>query len=524
MTARQLPPRPSLDQLRRQAKELLRRAREGKPDALARIRALPAFATHDADARLQASLALHDAQSAVAREYGFNSWNALRERVEELTLEHDEAGDEFVRAATDGRPDRAERLLSLHPGMASANFHAALVLGADAAVAARLERDPSLATRIGGVRGWQPLHYLCYTSLVRGSSDRENGVVAIARRLLANGADANLRFPWRHHEVFRPVLWGAVSVVRSLPLARVLLENGANPSDGVTLTIAASGGNIDALELLEEFGVDPDGPWATDGSTALYAMLQWSESVDAAKWLIEHGAAVDTAYAANGETPLHVVAARWGTELADALVKRGADISRRRSDGRTPFAVALLNGNDGVAQWLLDHGASEDVEDVDRLVAACSRGDSATAEAMLGERPELRERIGPEHYDALYRAAERNEVAALEALLSCGFDPNRGDDSIGMNALHKAAMAGWPDAVRVLLAHGASVTARDREFNATALVGAAEGSRHPRPGADHATVGRILLDAGSPTDWDESDEPAEGVLEILAEWQRAPAR
>jgi ankyrin repeat protein len=521
MTARQLPPRPSLDQLRHQARELLRDARERKPDALSRIRALPAFATHDDDSLAREPLALHDAQSAIAREYGFHSWNELRERVEELTLEFGAACDEFVRAATDRRPDRAERLLSLHPGIASADFHAALVLGDYAAVAARLEHEPSLATAAGGARGWEPLHYLCYTALLRGSSERETGAVAIARRLLANGADANLRFPWRHHDVFRPVLWGAVCVVRSLPLARVLLENGANPSDGVTLTIAASGGDIAALELLHEFGVDPDGPWATDGSTALYAMLQWSESTEGARWLIEHGTAVDPVFGANGETPLHVVAARWGAELANDLVTRGADITRRRADGRTPYALALLNGNDGVAQWLLDHGASADVEDVDRMVAACSRGDSATAAAMLTAQPELRDRIGPEHYDALYRAAERNEVVALDALLSCGFDPNRGDDSIGMTALHKAAMAGWPEAVRVLLAHGASVTARDREFHATALVGAAEGSRHPGPGSDHAAVGRILLDAGSPADWGEGDEPAESIIEIMAEWRRA---
>jgi hypothetical protein len=90
-----------------------------------------------------------------------------------------------------------------------------------------------------------------------------------------------------------------------------------------------------------------------------------------------------------------------------------------------------------------------------------------------------------------------------------------------MTALHKAAMAGWPEAVRVLLAHGASVTARDREFHATALVGAAEGSRHPGPGSDHAAVGRILLDAGSPADWGEGDEPAESIIEIMAEWRRA---
>ncbi len=520
MTARQLPPRPNLDQLGRQAKELLQLARKGDPDALARFRALPSHPSPDASALADSPLALHDAQSVIAREYGLASWNALRERVEELTLEFDVACDEFVQAATDGRRDRAERLLALHPGIARANLYTALLLGDADEVAKRLTRDPSLATTAGGVRKWEALHYACHTSLARDSREREQGLVAAARALLSQGADPNLRFPWKHHEVYRPALWGAVCVVRSLSLARTLLECGAAPSDGVTLTLAASGGDIAALELLHEFGVDPDGPWATDGSTALYAMLQWSDRTEGASWLIEHGAAVDRVFAANGETPLHTVAARWGTSLAEALVSRGADVSRRRSDGRTPYEIAVLSGNDSVAEWLLAHGASDAVREVDRMVAACSRGDRDAAIAMLTTRPDLSGEIGPEHYDALYRAAERNDTPALGALLACGFDPDRGDDSIGMNALHKAAMAGWPDAVRVLLAHGASVTARDREFHATPLVCAAEGSRRPRPGSDHATVGRILLEAGSPADWAESGEPTGTIDEIIISWQR----
>ena len=39
------------------------------------------------------SLGLHDAQSVIARESGLDSWNALRERVEELTLEFAAAAD-----------------------------------------------------------------------------------------------------------------------------------------------------------------------------------------------------------------------------------------------------------------------------------------------------------------------------------------------------------------------------------------------------------------------------------------------
>jgi hypothetical protein len=82
-------------------------------------------------------------------------------------------------------------------------------------------------------------------------------------------------------------------------------------------------------------------------------------------------------------------------------------------------------------------------------------------------------------------------------------------------------MAGRPDAVRVLLARGASPDVRDREFHGQPLVWAAEGSRsHGERAQDYAEVGRLLLDAGSPVAWEPGDEPSEGIVEILAEWQR----
>jgi hypothetical protein len=70
---RLLPPRPSLEYERKEAKALLRRLRAGDPDAIARARARhPGL---DAIAPARARLA--DAQLVVAREYGFASWPRL---------------------------------------------------------------------------------------------------------------------------------------------------------------------------------------------------------------------------------------------------------------------------------------------------------------------------------------------------------------------------------------------------------------------------------------------------------------
>jgi ankyrin repeat protein len=519
---RPLPDSPDLEQLRKQAKDLLRAARAGDPAATTRFRILPSLANAGDDELARALLALHDAQSVIAREHGFPSWNALRDRVEELTLGLDDAVRELVEAATDGRTSRAERLHALHPRIASASFHSALVLGDVATVEAHLARRPELARESGGPRGWEPLHYVCYDSLGGSPVVNTGGLVAIARRLLELGADPNTRFPWLHHGVRRPVLWGATRVTQLLPLAELLLQSGADPNDGVTLTMAASAGDVATLDLLHGFGANPNQAWATDGSASLYAILHWSRTAAGVHWLLEHGADPDPVFAGTGETPLHVAARLWDESLVESLVQRGAEVSRPRADGRTPYALAMLAGNRDVAAWLRAHGASDELLPVDRLIAACGRGDRVAAEAMLAENPVLRDQITDAHYATLHRAAEQGDVAVLELLVDCGFDPNHGDAEIGKTALHSAAMAGQPGAVRVLLARGASPDVRDREFNGQPLVWAAEGSReHGDRARDYAEVGRLLLRAGSTVEWQlPTDEPTEGITEILAAWQR----
>jgi Lon protease-like protein len=76
-----LPARPNVEHLKSQAKDLLEAHRKGDPDAIARVKdALPAARAGEATI----AIALHDAQSVIAREYGFASFAALKSHVESL--------------------------------------------------------------------------------------------------------------------------------------------------------------------------------------------------------------------------------------------------------------------------------------------------------------------------------------------------------------------------------------------------------------------------------------------------------
>src|SRR2546428_5758981 len=184
------------------------------------------------------------------------------------------------------------------------------------------------------------------------------------------------RCPWLHHNVRRPILSGASRIAQSLPLVTTLLDAGADPNDGVTLPLAASAGDIPVLEALRAHGANVDQRWTTEGSTALYAILNWSRRADGVLWLLAHGADPNAVFSENGETPLHVVARAWDVPMAEAMVAHGADIGQRRADRRTPYAVAELNGNRTVAEWLVARGASPELPAGDLPPAPGHRGGS----------------------------------------------------------------------------------------------------------------------------------------------------
>jgi len=82
-----LPDRPSLEQLKKQAKELVKNHRAQDASTFALIREfLPALTGKTDEEIVLYPFALHDAQSVIARQYGFPGWNQMRDHVENLEV------------------------------------------------------------------------------------------------------------------------------------------------------------------------------------------------------------------------------------------------------------------------------------------------------------------------------------------------------------------------------------------------------------------------------------------------------
>ena len=103
---RRLPEQTNLEQLRKQAKELLRSYRSDEPSAVAEV---DRFELHPDKDRF----ALNDAQRVIARAYGFTSWTKLKAFVDGANVTR------FMDAAKSGDLAQVRAMLASRPELAA---------------------------------------------------------------------------------------------------------------------------------------------------------------------------------------------------------------------------------------------------------------------------------------------------------------------------------------------------------------------------------------------------------------------
>jgi ankyrin repeat protein len=455
-----LPPAPSLEQLRKQAKELLRAHRAGEPGAAARV------AAHDPGEPLR----LTGAQHVVAREHGFPSWPRLKAYVERVAAH----GPDLQHAYHED--------LDYYEGRAY-GLHASARDGTEGAVAA-FERWGAPLTEAGA----------------RAVVARQHGFAgwAALRRHVAGLHDSGEPFARAYRAVEAHDVDGLRAQLETFPdLATAVGTNGND-----LLGMAGATCDERLVRVLLDAGADP-----TRGNARGWTPLHqagYSNLPLLARMLLDEGAAVDVSARGDGGTPL-VVALFWGhREVTEVLAEHGVHPHNLRAaaglgrldlveelvapDGRlAPEAGAhraYYRPHSGFPDWR----ASDDPQEVlDEALAWAARSDRvAVLEPLVarGARPDADVYRG----SALMWASACGRTAAARRLLELGADPS-GRSTFGgpthgegVTPLHLAAQDGHLETVRALLDAGADPRARDANFGSTPD-GWAEYGGHPEVAA-----------------------------------------
>ncbi len=371
LATRRMHQHPDLDQLKRQAKELLRAFLADEPEAVAEVHAHYTRAD-------RATFALHDAQLVLARSYGFESWPKLKAYVDGVTVRH------LADAVSAGDLAEALRMLRTRPELANMAMSYAderrpihfavmnrwpemvrllLQQGADARAGVHPHRDATTAWMLAKDRGYDDI-----VALIEIEERREMPLAdeppaqpekqgdEEARAAVAEGNIEWLRARHAAGTLTNSIRWDeggllTVAVKHNRPdVLTLLLDFGFNVnervsggegdwiaySQGYPLWTCAALGRLEFARMLLARGADPNVHVDSSGSAvySAYSHKQW-EMVDL---LRQHG----------GEVTADIAAIYRQTELIREMLVSGkadpAEILRHGASGGGPEIVSMALG------------------------------------------------------------------------------------------------------------------------------------------------------------------------------------
>lgn len=510
--SRHLPDRPSLEQLRKQAREHL--------DTL-----------HAADPAVKLAAAQH----ALAREYGFESWPTLVHHVESL-----QPARRLLRPAA----LRSDEKLLWSPGRGTDLWALiqACISGDLDAVRALIAKDRSLARA----------HYTYRKPLYFAIGENR---LDITRFLLEHDHNPmDLWFDDSPLEIARDR--GYVEMERLLTETLDTKFNASSTGEPIALALREH----DLTRLRELLDADP--ALLSKGDGRSNQPIHWAtmtRQIEAIDELLQRGADID-ARRMDGGQPIHLtngdyfyrgwrdVPRDWPTSPAQVMAhlrSRGAivdlptachtgDLDRVREllhqdpslanrlgdyeggylGAGAPIANAAAVGRLDIVQLLLDHGADPNLPEEQiaprgkALYLAVINGHYEIATLLL-ERGAFPNPPVESSGDALWIARERKPDARMEQLLlSYGATPTHEDPDeawpavahnwLRITPLHEAARSGDLEKATALLDAGADLTARDEHLRSTPLAWAAKFGQHE--------MVTLLLERGAPRSL--PDDPA----------------
>jgi hypothetical protein len=443
MAVRHLPSRPNLDQYKKQAKDLLKRWKTASPDTTPK---------------------LADAQFAIAREHGFETWKTFTREIARLAGVEDKTAiwKSAEDALVSGDAKTLDRLLRAHEKMFRDERPQSSWLGG---------LTPDYST--GNVR----------SIIARGHFFDNWDQLAAFKKELNDASSPVARF---ERAVDAIVVGDAAAVQRSLSnnpelirmrsmrihhstLLHYVSANGVEgwrqrtPTNAVQITeiLLDAGAEIDAVADMYRGGCTTLGLVATSIHPKVAGILQPLIDV-----LLAHGARVDAPGGGNWGGIVNSCLANGRPEAAEYLATRGAplDLEGAAGVGRLDLVRTFLNA-DGSLKSTATTGQLKD-----GFTWACEYGRTDVVELLLN-----------------------HGVNASEVL-------PRPHKQTGM---HWAAYCGHSDTVKALLKHRPKLDIRDASFDSTPLGWAVQGWREQKDPArrePYYEIVALLVAAGAPVE------------------------
>jgi ankyrin repeat protein len=180
-------------------------------------------------------------------------------------------------------------------------------------------------------------------------------------------------------------------------------------------------GDVSAVETLLERGADVNAARG-DGMTALHWAAEHGNA-DLADMLVRAGANLNAVTRIGAYTPLHVAARAGGSEVVRLLAEAGADLEARAANsGATALHLASAAGDVASIRFLVAEGADVDAREHQWgqtplvFAAGWNRADAIQALLEAGADPDLTTRVVDlEEQEDLYQAAEERRDDLLDA-------------------------------------------------------------------------------------------------------------
>lgn len=479
--SKSLPSRPSLEQLRNQAKDLRKQFLAGERAAVERVCEIdPAYKKSSAE-----GIRLHDAQRVIAREYGFASWPKLKEHVESILLETGEPMELLKQAFHADDAPWLRKLLAHYPQFKALINEPIGPFDSPAIINVRSREMLDVLLEAGADINAKSRWWAGGFGLLHGA---EPDLAAYA---IQRGATVDV------HAAAR---LGLLEKLREFVSTDPRLVH-ARGGDGQTPLHFASTTEIAAILL--EHGADIDARDLDHESTAAQWMIKERQNV--ARFLVERGCKTDILMAAAlGDAAL--VRKHLDAD-ADCIHLRVTDECFPKVNPKaggtiyqwtlgwyvSPHELAKQFGHGDVFRLLMERSPA----DV-KLIAACWVGDEAIVQSLLQANPKLGASLSAAYQRHIAHAARNNNLGAVRLMLAAGL-PVAALGQHRATPLHWAAFQGNAEMAQEILRYHPPLELTDADFKGTPLGWAVYGSENGWhfDQSDYARTVELLLQAGA---------------------------